>query len=165
MATVLHSYCTAGSCIQACQLRESNYNQKYWTYLPLFREKRYRIKQRQKSGFDSSHRAMELPTLPIGTTVFLPDRQKEGHIVGQPACHSYIVSTPSGNFRQNRQHINSLPVSLYTPLEPNNTNSGETDTTSKTVQPPTNPPQPPLHQHPSHWNNSIPHSGRVSCPP
>ena len=60
-------------------------------------------KQRQKSGFDSRHRAKELPTLPLGSTVFLPDRQEKGHVIGQPACRSYIVSTPSGNFRRNRR--------------------------------------------------------------
>ena len=54
--------------------------------------------QRQKSDFDSRHRARDLPSLPLGSTVFLPDRQETGHVMRQPACRSYIVSTPSGEF-------------------------------------------------------------------
>ena len=62
-------------------------------------------KQWQKQNFDSRHRAKDLPPLPAGTTVYLPDRQETDHVVSQSASQSYTVSTPSLNFRWNRRHI------------------------------------------------------------
>ena len=76
-------------------------------------------KQQQKSDFDSRHHARNLQTLPLGSTVFLPDCQETGH-VKQLACRSYIVSIPSGKFCQNRRHINQLPGTPQTVPETDN---------------------------------------------
>ena len=102
-------------------------------------------KQRQKSDFDSHHRARNLPTLPLGSEVFLPDRQEKGHVVSQPATGSYIVSTPSGEFRQNRRHINQLADTPQTvhPESDSDCTEGNNNDQPTTEQPHATPLQPP----------------------
>ena len=56
------------------------------------------LKQRQKLNFVSRHNSRLLPTLPIGSAVFLSDRQESGTVISPPNHHSYTVSTPSGEF-------------------------------------------------------------------
>ena len=64
--------------------------------------------QPQKSNFDVCHHTKELPSLPLRSSLFILDRQEAGHVMKQPRCRSYIVSTPSGKFQQNKCHINQL---------------------------------------------------------
>ena len=75
-----------------------------------FQDKDADLKLHQQSNLDDRHLARRLSPLPEGSPVFLPDRMETGHIVSQPACRSYVVSTPSGQFRRNRRHINPLPL-------------------------------------------------------
>lgn len=81
-----------------------------WPDLKAFQEQDVHLKARQQTNYDKHHLARQLSPLPAGSPVFLPDRQQPGNIVCQPACRSYIVSTPSGEFRRNRRHINPLPL-------------------------------------------------------
>ena len=70
------------------------------------------LQSRQQRNYNDHHRARsELPQLEPGTKVFLKDRLEHGTIVSSPAPRSYIVSTPSGEFRRNRRHINQSPRS------------------------------------------------------
>lgn len=82
--------------------------------IPKFLCKDSQLKARQKKNFDSRHRSRHLPPLPIGATVFLPDRQETGQITSTPAQRSYVVSTSTGDFRRNRHHIRPLPATPHT---------------------------------------------------
>ena len=52
--------------------------------------------QRQKTNFDSRHRARQLCPLPVNSKVFIPGCQKTGQVISQPIHRSYAVSTPTG---------------------------------------------------------------------
>ena len=75
----------------------------------VFKTRTEDIQQRQQRNYNERHRARELPDLPPGTHVYIPDRQEEGQTATSPTTRSYIVTTPSGDFRRNRRHITPLP--------------------------------------------------------
>ena len=131
-------------------------------------------KQRQQANFNSRHRARSLQPLPVGCSVYLPDRQEEGRVTSQPACRSYVVATPSGEFRRNRRHINPLPTTQETregspPME-TSTSSGtppgvehpEDGPTSTVSAPPHQAQRPEMSTSPG---SVVTRSGRVSRPP
>ncbi|KAG1682227.1 hypothetical protein GQR58_011230 [Nymphon striatum] len=64
---------------------------------------------KSKLNFDNSHAARELPPLNYGQNVYLRDRKEAGEVRKRVHDRSYIVSTPTGEFRRNRVHINKLP--------------------------------------------------------
>ena len=99
--------------------------------VPDIRARTDDIRQRQVRNFNTSHRARNLPALPPGTSVYLPDRQEDGHVVNSPTTRWYIVSTPSGDFRRNCRHIHALPPSVPATPQPS------------TQQPSTAPSRPP----------------------
>ena len=84
----------------------------------IFKTRTEDIQQRQQQNYNERHRARELPDLPPGTRVYIPDRQEEGQTATSPTTRSYIVTTPSGDFRRNRRHITPLlqPSSSDTPV-------------------------------------------------
>ena len=100
------------------------------------------LQKRQETNFNAHHGARPLPPLPTGSTVFLPDRQEAGHVVSNPACRSYVVVTPSGEFRRNRRQINPLPTT-ETRVEPSSETSGISDTSQAEKQPPAGEQPPP----------------------
>ena len=72
------------------------------------------LKQRQKENFDSRHRVHELPPLKAGDQVYLPQMKTNATVQREYGERSYIVSTPNGQVRQNKRHLNSLPKELVT---------------------------------------------------
>lgn len=73
------------------------------------RAKETAARQRREENFDRLHRAKSLDPLQPGDSVWVTDRQEGGVVEEQSAPRSYNVSTPSGTFRRNRQHLNVLP--------------------------------------------------------
>ena len=71
--------------------------------------KERKVRDRQKRKFDSRHQARVLEPLVPGETVWLSDSASEGKVVENTAPRSYVVQTPTGQFRRNRRHIVSMP--------------------------------------------------------
>lgn len=77
-----------------------------WSYLPMFREKEYRLDQKQ--NYDRHHRTRTLPVLPDNTPVWVstPQGQVSGNIVSAAAePRSYQVEVPSGQVRRNCSYL------------------------------------------------------------
>ena len=166
MATALHSYCIAGSSVQTFQLQENNYAQEYPTYLRLFRKKSYRSNSRN------------LVLIPIT----MPRSYQHCPSVAQSFCpmiakrdislvNQHATCISSQRLVGASRETGTISTCFQTPcVHPRNLTTpipGETDTTSKTVQPPTNPQQPlnppaPITLEPQHSHPVITHSGRVS---
>ena len=51
--------------------------------LEKLRDKDEHVRAKQKEDFDRRHRVKEMPTLPIGQAVYIPDRQEYGRVVAQ----------------------------------------------------------------------------------
>ena len=80
-----------------------------WPYLPDFRERHAVYKGHQKKNFDSHHGVRPLPDIPDDSEVWINSGSKpvRGTVLTQAdAPRSYVVSTPSGIVRRNRQHLN-----------------------------------------------------------
>ena len=124
------------------------------------------LKQWQKQNFNSRHK--HLPNLPIGTTVFLPYSQVSEQVISSPMHHSYIVSTSSGDFCQNRCCLNQL-LSPRPALSLDTVVSDSMGSTPPSASPDT--PQLATDQHPKlplPVNSSgkvVTWGGRVSRPP
>ena len=94
-----------------------------WTYLKGFRAANRKFKDRQKQDFDRRHRARSLPELPDDSEVWITtEDQPTSGVVARPADtpRSYIVTTPAGQVRRNRQHLNRKPPtqeSTNTPMD------------------------------------------------
>ena len=73
------------------------------------RQKEKEIKMRQKSNFDSRHKACDLEPLIPGEQVWVTDQQKQATVIQQTSPRSYQISTPSGTLRRNRRHLNPIP--------------------------------------------------------
>ena len=67
------------------------------------------IKVRQERNFNQHHGARELSPLREGATVWLPDLRTQGIVNDRAQTRSYSVSTPKGQVRRNRKHLNHLP--------------------------------------------------------
>ena len=92
-----------------------------WPYLDEFKEKDSALKARQKDNFDKGHCAKELPELDTGNSVWLPERQMEGQVIGSAGTtRSYIVETPKGKLRRNRRHLGLMPVPVGMECESQN---------------------------------------------
>ena len=129
-----------------------------------FQDKDADLKLRQQSNHDDRHLARRLSPLPEGSPVFLPDRRETGHIVSQPACRSYVVSTPSGEFRRNRRHINQLP--LTDPVDDTEPPETQAQCDRETDDPPTAPSlATSQEQAPASSPVTVTRSGRVVRPP
>ena len=73
-------------------------------------EKEDRAKDRQKDNFDNRHRAVSLEPLEPGDHVWVTDQRCTGTVVKQTAPRYCSIATPSGQFRRNQRHLNSLPT-------------------------------------------------------
>ena len=83
-----------------------------WPFLKTFRQTDKKYKSKQKSNYDRCHRAHSLPDLADDTPVWVRtgDSQQRGTIISTSnEPRSYIVSTPTGQVRRNRQHIVPIP--------------------------------------------------------
>ena len=89
-----------------------------WPFLKIFRQLDKKYKSKQKKNYDRSHRARSLPDLADDTPVWVrtDDSQQRGKIVSTSnEPRSYIVSTPTGQVRRNRQHIVPRPSQTNLP--------------------------------------------------
>jgi hypothetical protein len=70
-------------------------------------DKEDKYRQNQELNFNKRHKANELPILQPGDTVYLRDRQQEGHVIQRSQePRSYLVKTSDGHvFRRNRAAI------------------------------------------------------------
>ena len=89
-----------------------------WTYLPEFQKNKARFKERQKTDFDHRHQTRETLDIPNDTDVrvFTGQESVRGTVTTsteQP--RSYMGSTPSGDLRQNRSHLNIVSPSEQPP--------------------------------------------------
>ena len=88
-----------------------------WPFLKIFRQLDKKYKSKQKKNYDRSHRARSLPDLADDTPVWVrtDDSQQRGRIVSTSNEPRYIVSTPTGQVRRNRQHIVPRPSQTNLP--------------------------------------------------
>ena len=84
-----------------------------WSYLSEFRRKNDHAKRQQKAAFDCRHRVTELPDLPDDTEVWVASNGERipGRVTSSATTpRSYLINTPSGTVRRNRQHLNIVPT-------------------------------------------------------
>ena len=84
-------------------------------YLMEFRSLNQKFKQKQKWDFDKRHRTQSQEDVPEDTKVWitLEGDQVEGRVVSHTnSPRNYVVDTPTGVVRQNRQHLNVDPEEL-----------------------------------------------------
>ncbi|XP_068671618.1 uncharacterized protein [Montipora foliosa] len=82
------------------------------------------LKQRQKENYDSRHRVHDLPPLTAGDQVYLPQMKTDATVRREYGERSYIVSTPNGQMRRNKRHLNSLPKDLATEVPQSSSRPG-----------------------------------------
>ena len=136
----------------------------------VFKTRTEDIQQRQQRNYNERHRARELPDLPPGTRVYIPDRQEEGQTATSPTTRSYIVTPTSGDFRRNRRHITPLPQpsSSNTPVPsaPSTSNTQPAQDRDSSRQLSDAQTQPTHSAMPQKGNEvTVIRSGRISCPP
>ena len=69
-------------------------------------------KLKQQTVFNSRHKAKRLPSIGLGTKVFVKDLQHSGKVIEAAVTpQSYKVETPASTIR-NRVHLTSLPDQL-----------------------------------------------------
>ena len=66
-------------------------------------------REKQKTTFDIRHRASEPRVLTQGESVWVPDMKTQGTVESQISSRSYIVSTPRGSLRRNREQLRPTP--------------------------------------------------------
>ena len=136
----------------------------------FFKGRTEEFQQRQQQNYNKRHRARELPDLPPGTRVYIPEGQEEGQTATSPPTRSYIVTTPSGDFRRNRHHITPppQPSSSDTPVPsaPSTLNTQPAQDGNFSRQHSDARTQPTHSATPQKGNEvNVTRSGRVSCPP
>lgn len=89
--------------------------------LSSVRSRDKRIKNRQKSDFDSHHGARQLQPLQPGDQVWIPGRESEAWVQEEAGPESYTVESEDGTFRRNRRDLIRLPHSDTEDPEPNST--------------------------------------------
>ena len=80
-----------------------------WPYLTTFRERDREYKLQQKKQYDQQHRMKDQEPLDIDVPVWVTSEHEPvpGRIqASSNHPRSYIVSTPTGPIRRNRQHLN-----------------------------------------------------------
>lgn len=85
-----------------------------WKYLGEFRKQNLEFKnqRRQKQDCDSSHGVCPLTPIPNNMNIWITSGDKPVHgtvVSTADAPRSYVVETPSGQVRRNRQHLNVVP--------------------------------------------------------
>jgi len=85
-----------------------------WDFLEEFRSNNRIFKDRQKRDFDRRHRTRALPPIPDDSDVWITSGNQPvtGRVVSPASTpRSYVVETPTGQVRRNRQHLNRMPES------------------------------------------------------
>ena len=89
-----------------------------WKYLEGFRANNEKFKLKQKRNYDHRHRTKSLTPLPINSEVWITSGTEpvRGTVVANAdSPRSYIVETPNGQVRRNREHLNIVPGSQEPP--------------------------------------------------
>ena len=73
-------------------------------------EKEKYLRKKQKATFDGRHWVREPSVLSSGDSVWIPDTKTRGTIERQVSIRSYLVSTPLGSLRRNREHLRPIPT-------------------------------------------------------
>ena len=82
-----------------------------WMDITKPKEVEQRKRQRMSWNFNKRDRAHHLKGLTPGDHVWVKDTKEKGTVIRQAeAPRSYIVDTPRGNLRRNRNHLVSTPV-------------------------------------------------------
>ena len=113
---------------------------------PMIIEKETKYREKMEENYNRRHRARDLPILKPEDKVFIRDKNCDGTVI-KPAVNSprsYVVKTPTGNIRRNRQSLSKIPLQL----EPESPSVENNQPVSK----------------PDH-NSVTTRSGRVSKPP
>ena len=78
--------------------------------------KETQYKTSNKNNFNTRHRTSPLDPLDLGQSVWITGRRDSGVVI-KPAetPKSYLVSTPTGCIRRNRQHLTTIPESHSDP--------------------------------------------------
>ena len=85
-----------------------------WKFLDEFRQNNQAFKDRQKRDYDRQHGVKTLPPISEDSSVWITsgDQPVSGRVISPADTpRSYIVETPSGQVRRNRQHLNQMPES------------------------------------------------------
>ena len=123
-------------------------------YSEIFqKEQLYRSKQQRH--FNKRHRARQLNPLQTGDQVWIPELQQQATVVREVAPRSYLVQTPRGRMRRNRQQLTLLNTT-------ENISSNESRLVTDSAIPTTPEDNTPHHTPPG---VTITRSGRVSKPP
>jgi len=105
-----------------------------WNFIPDFQQKDKDFKRKQKENYDRHHRVRSTDTLPDNTTVWVRtgNSQTPGRVISNAGTpRSYVVSTPNGLVRRNRQHLNHRLSSA----NDNAIDTPDDSTTSPTTEP------------------------------
>ena len=90
-----------------------------WPYLKTFQQLDKKYKNQQKRDHDRCHSARSLPELAEDTQVWVrtDNLQQSGKVISTSVePRSYVVSTPTGQVRRNRQHIIQIPTQEDPPV-------------------------------------------------
>ena len=80
-----------------------------WHFLPEFQQKDKEYKEKQKENYDLQHRTRSADVLPENSPVWVRTENTlvPGRVISTATTpRSYVVSTPTGIIRRNRQHLN-----------------------------------------------------------
>ena len=83
-----------------------------WSYLEAFQQKNTQFKAEQEAQYNRRHRTRTLPTLKNNVQVWMKtdDRQHLAKLKSKADTpRSYIINSPTGQVRRNRQHITIVP--------------------------------------------------------
>ena len=69
------------------------------------------MRLRSRDHFNKRHRAQQLTTLTPGDHVWIKDTKEKGTVISQAnAPRSYVIDSPRGILRRNRNHLVTTPV-------------------------------------------------------
>ncbi|KAI4883038.1 hypothetical protein NFI96_008819, partial [Prochilodus magdalenae] len=82
-----------------------------WTDIVKLKEEEQKMRQRSRVHFNKSHRAQQLTTLTPGDHVWIKDTKEKGTVISQANTpRSYVIDSPRGILRRNRNHLVTTPV-------------------------------------------------------
>ncbi|KAI4905796.1 hypothetical protein NFI96_024894, partial [Prochilodus magdalenae] len=82
-----------------------------WTDIVKLKEEEQKMRQRLRVHFNKRHRAQQLTTLTPGDHVWIKDTKEKGTVISQANTpRSYVIDSPRGILRRNRNHLVTTPV-------------------------------------------------------
>ena len=108
MGSITHENFLTTKYFQTTVCQTASYMTPQWHFLPDFRQKDKEFKEKQKRNYDRRHHVRPADTLPDNSSVWITasNSQIPGTVVSNAGTpRSYLVDTPSGPVRRNRQHL------------------------------------------------------------